>query len=132
MESNKIDLFCGPNSLGVPYTRDNKNHFGYFDYVKQELEKLNYDVMGINFSSLNKNYTWDFEKMFKENYSLLQIKNIKISSIEEMRNANFLFKFVITEEYEDYLKKTSVDASKKIRTIYENSEKPIVLFRWRE
>ncbi len=73
----KINLFCGINSLGMPFTRENKEHLGYFDIVKQKLIEEGYDVDGINISSLNKNHTWDIEKILNYNYNLSKIKKFK-------------------------------------------------------
>ena len=32
-----INLFCGINSVGMPFPRENKNHVGYFDIIKEKL-----------------------------------------------------------------------------------------------
>lgn len=34
MES--LQLFCGINSLGVPFPRENRGHISYFDIITQE------------------------------------------------------------------------------------------------
>ena len=86
---DKIDLFCGISSLGMPNTADNKDNYGYVDYVKDYLINNGYDVNTFNISSLDRNHTWDLEKLFKYNYSMSQIRNIQIASIDILRKANF-------------------------------------------
>ncbi len=38
-EKNKIILIGGINSVGVPYTKDNKNHISHFYMVLEHLKK---------------------------------------------------------------------------------------------
>ena len=72
----KIDLFCGINSLGVPFPRENKDHIGYFDLAKENVVMQDFDVNTINISSLNQNHTWNLEKILNLDYSLSKIKNV--------------------------------------------------------
>ena len=64
MES--LQLFCGINSLAVPFPRDNRRHVSYFDIIRRELGNY-YDVSGYNISSVDNNYTWSFKKLLDEN-----------------------------------------------------------------
>lgn len=123
---NRIDLFCGISSLGMPNTCDNKDNYGYFDYVKDYLKNMDFDVNGINFSSLDHNYTWNLEKVFKQNYYLSQIRNIQIQSINNLRNTNLLFKLIVPKAYQEKLKK--MDDQQRVGDVYKNSRKPIFLY----
>lgn len=122
----RIDLFCGISSLGMPNTTDNKENYGYFDYIKDYLKSKNFEVNGINFSSLDHNYTWDLEKIFKMNYYLSQIRDIQIHSIENLRNTNLLFKLVVPKAYQEKLKK--MKSNERIGDIYKEAQKPIFLY----
>ena len=123
----KIDLFCGINSIGMPFPRENKNHIGYFDIVKHHLEESGYEVDGINISSLNRNQTWNLEEMLNKNYSLSKIKNIQVASIDSLRNNNALFKLVIPKKVKHLYEPNEQDYDTTFRDIYVSSERPIFL-----
>lgn len=123
-----VDLFCGINSVGMPFPRENKNHIGYFDIVKERLIKQGYEVNGINMSSLNKNHTWDLEKIFTFNYSLSKIRNIQMYSIDELRNANVLFKFVVPKKIKERYIPNFEDDKIILKDVYTNSENPIFIY----
>ncbi len=53
----KVDLFGGLNSIGMPYTKDNKEHIGYFDIVEEYLKDKDFDVNSVNMSRLTRNST---------------------------------------------------------------------------
>ena len=53
----KVDLFGGFNSIGMSYTKDNKDHIGYFDIVEEYLKDEGFDVSGVNMSRLTRNST---------------------------------------------------------------------------
>lgn len=123
---DKIDVFCGINSIGMPNTTDNKDNYGYLDYVKNYLIQKGYEVNAYNFSSLDHNYTWDFEKVFKNNYSMDKIRNIQIASIDNLRKVNPLFKLVVPKKYQEKLKQ--MENNEKIADVYKDSSKPIFLY----
>lgn len=123
-----IDLFCGLSSLGMPFPRENKNHIGYFDIIKEQLISKGYNVNGINISSLNKNHTWDLEKTLNSNYSLSKIKNIQMRSIDELRNTNILFKLVVPKKFRERYIPNFNDSEITFKDIYVNSENPIFIY----
>ena len=123
-----IDLFCGINSAGVPYTRENKNHIGYFDIVKEKLIEDGYNVNGINISSFSKNCTWDLEKALHLDYSLCKIKNMQRYSIDKLRNTNLLFKLVIPKNFQKRYVPNIDDDKVTFKDIYINSENPIFIY----
>lgn len=123
---DRIDLFSGISSLGMPNTVDNKDNYGYVDYVRDYLINKGYNVSTYNISSLDRNYTWDLEKVFKCNYSMSQIRKIQISSIDNLRNTNFLFKLVVPKKYQKKLKLMNND--EKIGDVYKKAIKPIFLY----
>lgn len=124
MES--IQVFCGINSVGVPFTRDNRKHISYFDIIVNDLKK-DYNVSGYNISSLSKNCTWDFDKILNENMSLLQIRNLQIYGYNKLRDANFLFKLVVPKNFQEVMR-FSNDPDVGFKTLIEQSENPIFLY----
>lgn len=126
--NNQIDLFCGINSVGMPFPRENKKHIGYFDIVKKSLMEQGYNVNGINISSLNKNHTWDLERTLNLNYSLSQIKNIQMYSIDTLRNANILFKLVVPKKFKERYAPTLNDNKITFKDVYINSQNPIFIY----
>lgn len=34
-----ISLFCGISSLGMPFSKENKQHIGYYEYYIAQIEK---------------------------------------------------------------------------------------------
>lgn len=123
-----IDVFCGVSSLGLPFPRENKNHIGYYDIVVSELENRGYNVSGFNFSRLNKNHTWDLEENLNSNRSLAYLKRLQIKSIEDLRNTNALFKIVVPKKYIKNIRFKLSDNNDTLKTLYENSKKPIFLY----
>lgn len=124
----KIDIFCGINSVGMPFPKENKNHIGYFDIVKCELSNRGYEVSGINISRLNKNHTWDLENNLNQNYSMAQIKNIQIKSIDALRDANILFKLVIPKKFKEKFCVTEEDKDTTLKDLFVSSKNPLFLY----
>ena len=71
-----VEIFCGVSSLGMPFTKENKNHIGYYDIIVEAMKSKEYNVSGFNFSRLNKNHTWDLESNLNEDKSLAYIKKV--------------------------------------------------------
>lgn len=112
----------------MPFPRVNRQHIGYFDIVKQQLENQGYEVNGINISSLNRNHTWDLQRLLERNYNLAQIKNIQMKSIDRLRNANALFKLVVPKKYKERFQSSEQEKQITFKEVYENSENPIFLY----
>ena len=124
----KVDVFCGINSLGMPFPKENKNHIGYFDIVKCALSDMGYEVSGVNISRLNKNHTWDLENNLNQNYSMAQIKDIQIKSISALRDANVLFKLVVPKEFTKNFVANEKDKNIILKDLFVNSENPLFLY----
>lgn len=93
-----VEIFCGVSSLGMPFTKENKNHIGYYDIIVEAMKSKGYNVSGFNFSRLNKNHTWDLESNLNEDKSLAYIKSLQVKSIDDLRNTNVLFKLVVPKK----------------------------------
>lgn len=125
---DSIDLICGVNSIGMSFTKDNKEHIGYYDLVKEYLVSIGYNVNGYNISSLNRNNTWDLKNLLEKNYNLYKVRNIQIKSIDALRKENFLFKFVVPNDIKEKYAPTEKDKEIFLSEIIKKSEKPIFLY----
>lgn len=128
MKQEVLDLFCGVTSLGIPFPRENKEHISYIDIIEESFIDQNYMVRVYNMSNLNKGRTWDLEKFFMQNYTLAQIKNIQINSINKLKNTNLLFKLIIPPRI---ARKYSIEPADNDITIadkYRASQKPIFIY----
>ena len=71
----KIFLIGAADSIGVPYSRDNKSHQGFFEMIEEELSKK-YNVTTINcFHMSTNNDNQYINKIINSNISLSDIKN---------------------------------------------------------
>lgn len=124
---DSLQVFCGINSLGVPFPRENRNHISYFDIITQELRR-DYDVSGYNISSVNNNCTWHFKQLLDENFSILRIRNLQVYSLDQMRNVNFLFKLVIPKKFRDSIVCDKKDDDIIFKTAITNASNPIFIY----
>lgn len=124
----KLEIFCGVSSLGMPFTKENRYHIGYYDIIVETLKSKEYDISGFNFSRLNKNHTWDLEEDLSGDKSLAYIKNLQVQSIDSLRNTNVLFKLVVPTQYKDAFKIKSEDNDHTLRSLYVDAENPIFLY----
>ena len=123
-----ISVFCGINSIGMPFTRENKYHIGYYDIIVDKLSKEGYNVDGYNISRLNKNHTWDLEDNLCMNRSMAYIKKLQLGSIDGLRNANALFKLVVPKKYKENFKRDLSDYNITLKDVYMKSTNPIFLY----
>ena len=127
MIMKSLQLFCGINSFGVPFPRENKEHISYFDIITKEL-KQNYDVSDYNISSVNNNCTWHFKKLLDENFSVLRIRNLQVYSLDQMRNVNFLFKLIIPKKFRDSIICDENDSDIIFKSVIMNADNPIFIY----
>lgn len=123
-----VEIFCGVSSLGMPFTKENKNHIGYYDIIVEAMKSKGYNVSGFNFSRLNKNHTWDLESNLNEDKSLAYIKSLQVKSIDDLRNTNILFKLVVPKKYKESFKINSKDNDNTLKSLYVNAENPIFIY----
>lgn len=124
----ELQIFCGVNSLGMPYTRDNKNHIGFYDVVIKELIRKGYGVSGLNFSRLDNNHTWDFEDNLTKDRSIAYLKKLQIQSIDDLRNTNALFKLVVPDSFKHTINIMPSDHDISLRSLYLMAENPIFIY----
>ena len=123
-----IEIFCGITSLGMPFPKENKYHIGYYDIVVEELRRKGYNISGFNFSRLNKNHTWDFDKALNDDISLADLKQLQVNSIDDLRNTNALFKLIVPKQYKDNFKINTTDKENTLKSLYMNAKNPLFLY----
>lgn len=123
-----LEIFCGISSLGMPFTKENKYHIGYYDIILRTLKNKGYNVSGFNFSRLNKNHTWDLENNLTGDKSLAYIKNLQVKSIDDLRNTNILFKLVVPKKYKSSFKIKATDNDNILKSLFVNAKNPIFLY----
>ena len=113
-------VFIGAaDSIGVPYTKDNSDHKGFFEMIEQELFK-EYNVISINcFHMSTNNDNRYIDCLISNDISLLDIKNTQNQMLKKCKYSgiypylelpkNFLNHYQTTEEDEkimvkDYIK----------------------------
>lgn len=70
----KLFLVGGNDSIGVPYSRDNKNHIGFFELIYEEFSKK-YEVIPFSFFHMSTYNTNSFiYEYLNQNYSLKEVK----------------------------------------------------------
>jgi hypothetical protein len=128
MEKEIITLIGGLNSIGVPYTRDNIKHIGFFNIIESNLIQKGYDVRSINMFRLNKNHTWDFEKIFTDNISLSEINKLQSNSIADLRAVNPFFKLIIPRNYANNFITHPSDSNQSVSDVYFQADNPVVIY----
>ena len=123
-----IEIFCGVNSVGMPFTEDNKEHIGYYDIIVKQLRDRGFNVSGLNFSRLDKNHTWDLEDNLINDRSIAYLKELQLKSVDDLRNTNALFKLVVPKAYKSCIKIYPSDYDTTLRSMYINAENPIFIY----
>lgn len=84
MKRNLI-LIGAADSIGVPYTKDNYNHQGFFEMIEKELYK-EYNIISINcFHMSTNNDNKYINTLISNNISLLNIKNTQNQMLKKCK-----------------------------------------------
>ncbi len=118
MKGNLV-LVGAADSIGVPYTKDNRDHKGFFEMIEQNLSK-EYDVISINCFHLSTNNDNRYiNSLISNDISLLDIKNSQNQMLKKCKYSgvypylevprNFLNHYKIKKEdkniiVKDYIK----------------------------
>lgn len=125
---NKIDIFSGINSLGIPYTSDNTQHIGYIDIIADNLLDNGYEVSKINLSNIAKNRTFDLEEILTSNKKYKDIREGQYEYLKKAREKNKYIGKLIPEDYlGKYLISDKLD-DVNITDFFINSNNPIFLY----
>ena len=123
---NKIDIFSGINSIGIPYTSDNTQHIGYIDIIADNFLNVGYEVSKINLSNIAKNRTFDLEEIFTLNKKYKDIREEQYKYLKKVREKNkYIGKFIPEDYLEKYLISDKLDEV-NITDFFVNS--PIFLY----
>lgn len=125
---NKIDIFSGINSFGIPYTSDNTQHIGYIDIIADNFLEDGYEVSKINLSNIAKNRTFDLEEIFTLNKKYKDIREEQYKYLKKVREKNkYIGKFIPEDYLEKYLISDKLDEV-NITDFFINSSNPIFLY----
>lgn len=125
---NKIDIFSGINSLGIPYTSDNTQHIGYIDIIADNFLDNGYEVSQINLSNIAKNRTFDLEEILTSNKRYKDIREGQYEYLKKVREKNKYIGKLIPEDYlGKYLISDKLDDI-NITDFFINSSNPIFLY----
>lgn len=125
---NKIDIFSGINSLGIPYTSDNTQHIGYIDIIADNFLDNGYEVSKINLSNIAKNRTFDLEEILTSNKKYKDIREGQYEYLKKVREINKYIGKLIPEDYlGKYLISDKLD-DVNITDFFINSSNPIFLY----
>lgn len=125
---NKIDIFSGINSLGIPYTSDNTQHIGYIDIIADNFLDNGYEVSKINLSNIAKNRTFDLEEILTLNKKYKDIREGQYKYLKKVREKNKYIGKLIPEDYlGKYLISDKLD-DVNIADFFINSSNPIFLY----
>ena len=125
---NKIDIFSGINSLGIPYTSDNTQHIGYIDIIADNFLDNGYEVSKINLSNIAKNRTFDLEEILILNKKYKDIREGQYKYLKKVREKNKYIGKLIPEDYlGKYLISDKLD-DVNITDFFINSSNPIFLY----
>lgn len=125
---DKIDIFSGINSLGIPYTSDNTQHIGYVDVIADKFLTDGYEVSKINLSNIAKNRTFDLEEVLTLNKKYKEIREEQYEYLKKVREKNKYIGKLIPEDYlGKYLISDKLDEV-NITDFFINSSNPIFLY----
>ena len=105
----KIFVIGGCDSIGVPYSRDNKDNIGFFELLIKRLEK-DYAVENFNFFSMAKYNTSDYiYNVLTENCSLKLLKQRQIESLKICKNSGIFPFLELPKKFLDHYKQIKSD-----------------------
>lgn len=120
MTKSKVLLIGGIDSIGVPYTRDNKDRINHLKVVKNFLIEKFDEIQLIDMYCMNKyNTTSYIHELLTENYSLSTIRRNQKQSIDLCRKSG-IFQFIqlpksMKEYYEESKEYDEIIISEEIK-----------------
>lgn len=114
MKKNLV-LIGAADSIGVPYTRDNREHQGFFEMIGQELSKK-YDVVPLNcfhMSTNNDNRYIDY--LISSDASLLDVKNSQNQMLKKCKYSGVYPYLELPKNFLNHYRPTEADAKVVVR-----------------
>lgn len=120
----RLFLIGAADSIGVPYTRDNASHYGFFEMVENYL-KNNYDIITANcFHMSDYNDNKYISQLIHQNISLAKIKRTQNDMLKKCKYSgiypyielpkSFLGHYKITKSDKDIIVKECIEKYKTI------------------
>lgn len=118
----KIFLIGAADSIGVPYSRDNKSHQGFFEMIEEELSKK-YSVTTINcFHMSTNNDNQYINKIITRSISLFDIKNSQNQMLKKCKYSGIYPYIEMPKRFLNYYKEKSNDKNIIIVDSIKNNE----------
>ncbi len=118
----KIFLIGAADSIGVPYSRDNKSHQGFFEMIEEELSKK-YSVTTINcFHMSTNNDNQYINKIITRSISLFDIKNSQNQMLKKCKYSGIYPYIEMPKRFLNYYKEESNDKNIIIVDSIKNNE----------
>ncbi len=118
----KLVLIGASDSIGVPYTRDNYDHEGFYEMIEDYLAK-DYDVISFNcfhMSTYNDNEYINY--LLNNNVSLFDIKNSQNQMLKKCKYSGFYPFLELPKSFLNYYKINNKDKKMVVKDYIKNNE----------
>lgn len=119
------------DSLGVPYTIDNKELKSFVELVAESLQKQGINLTYVNICSLGRNKTWELENIIKKDYTVeAYIKQNKLASefVINRRRKDEDWKFPTNPEFLNKYYQIPEYSALNITSALKETNNPIFLY----
>ncbi len=125
---DKLFLIGGTDSIGVPYTKDNKTNSGFFEQIENFLSN-HFEVTTFNFFHMSTYNTNSFIlECLKKNYSLAEIKVQQNQMLRKCKYSGFYPYLELPKNFLNFYKIQEQDYTIKIKEQLINNKNVIFLY----
>lgn len=121
MKKNLL-LIGAADSIGVPYTKDNPDHKGFFEMIDRELSK-EYNVISINcFHMSTNNDNRYIDSLISNDISLLDIKNSQNQMLKKCKYSGIYPYLELPKNFLNHYKINDVDEKIIVKNYIKNND----------
>lgn len=111
----RLTLIGAADSIGVPYTRDNFEHKGFFEMIEEKLAR-EYEVTSINCFHMSVNNDNEYiRKLISSDISLLEVKNTQNQMLRKCKYSGIYPYLELPKNFLNYYKIDERDAEIIVR-----------------
>ena len=115
-------LIGAADSIGVPYTKDNHNHVGFFEMIEEKLSKK-YNIITINCFHMSTNNDNQYIKsLISNDISLFDIKNTQNKMLEKCKYSGVYPFFELPKNFLSYYKPKENDKQIIVKEYIKNND----------
>lgn len=119
---NKLILIGAADSIGVPYSKDNKNNEGFFELIEKDLSKK-YELISVNCFHMAINNDNDYiSKLINNNYSIADIKKSQNAMLNKCKYSGIYPYIEMPKKFLNHYKVKENDKKIFIRDIIKNND----------